>query len=458
MHYHNHILRNSGFTPPVLPAFVYSVTVGAAETISLPMASGLDALYNFTVNFGDGSGDKFVTAYADPDRQNTYTLAGTYDITITGQFDYIRFTDSPLSIIELKEWGPSSIGQSSFSNCSNFATISSTDSPGLYLTNMLDCFRSCPLTSVNASINSWDMSAATSLNGMFRNGTFNQFIGGWNVSNVTAFTNLFLSNTAFNQDLSTWDTGNVTSMVNVFNGATSFNQDISDWDMSSVTSIVTGFLGASTFNNGGVSLDWANTGLVSNWFGAFQNCIAFNQNVSGLNMSSATNMQNMFQGCSIFNQDVSDWNVSNVTNMTSMFRSCIAFNNGGVTLDWADSSSVTTMDGMFAFAAAFNQPVPFNTSSVTDMDVMFQSATAFNQDISGFDVTGLTTATNMLLNVTLSTVNYDALLVGWEAQAVLNNVPFHGGNSTYTGAGAGGTARAALIADHTWTITDGGAV
>lgn len=91
------------------------------------------------------------------------------------------------------------------------------------------------------------------------------------------------------------------------------------------------------------------------------------------------------------------------------------------------------------------------------MDRMFQSATAFNQNLGGWNVTALTTAVDMFLGVTLSTANYDALLIGWEAQLVKDNVFFGGGNSKYT-AGTGGVARAALIADHTWTISDGGPV
>ena len=63
----------------------------------------------------------------------------------------------------------------------------------------------------------------------------------------------------------------------------------------------------------------------------------------------------------------------------------------------------------------------------------------------------------MLLNVTLTTINYSDILIAFEAQAVLNNVLLHGGNSKYS-AGAAATARAALIADHSWTITDGGQV
>jgi len=65
----------------------------------------------------------------------------------------------------------------------------------------------------------------------------------------------------------------------------------------------------------------------------------------------------------------------------------------------------------------------------------------------------------MFVNITLSTANYNALLVGWEAQSVQTGVALHGGNSKYTAAPSdAATARAALIADHSWVITDGGPV
>jgi hypothetical protein len=66
--------------------------------------------------------------------------------------------------------------------------------------------------------------------------------------------------------------------------------------------------------------------------------------------------------------------------------------------------------------------------------------------------------TSMLFNVTLSTTNYDALIIGWSAQTVQPSVPFHGGNSQYS-AGAATTARGVLTgAPNNWTITDGGHV
>lgn len=69
---------------------------------------------------------------------------------------------------------------------------------------------------------------------------------------------------------------------------------------------------------------------------------------------------------------------------------------------------------------------------------------------------GVTDATNALASGTnaINTADYNTLLIKIEANNNNNNVPFHFGNSKYSGAGA--TARAALIADHADTITDGG--
>jgi len=91
------------------------------------------------------------------------------------------------------------------------------------------------------------------------------------------------------------------------------------------------------------------------------------------------------------------------------------------------------------------------------MEEMFEDATSFDQDLGSWDVTALTDATQMFNGITLTSTNYDGLLVGWEGQAVNNNVNLDGGNSEFN-AGAPATARADLIADHTWTIIDGGPV
>ncbi len=62
----------------------------------------------------------------------------------------------------------------------------------------------------------------------------------------------------------------------------------------------------------------------------------------------------------------------------------------------------------------------------------------------------------MFYGVTLSTANYDSLLMGWSSQAVRSGLVFHGGNSKYSD-GAAATARGVLTsAPNSWTIIDGG--
>ena len=142
--------------------------------------------------------------------------------------------------------------------------------------------------------------------------------------------------------------------------------------------------------------------------------------------------------------------------LTSNYFGASAFAGTGFLLNM---SACTKADRMFAGCSAFNAADAPNwqTGSCTDMYRMFYGATSFDRDISAWDVTAIIAAEEMFSGgAGLSTANYDALLIGWEGQAVKNNVLFHAGTSKYTGGGAAATARAALIADHTWTITDGG--
>jgi len=71
-------------------------------------------------------------------------------------------------------------------------------------------------------------------------------------------------------------------------------------------------------------------------------------------------------------------------------------------------------------------------------------------------VTAMTNAQTMFgtEGSALSTANYDALLIGWAAQAVQTSVTFGAGGSTYTSGGAAETARTTLDVTKTWTITN----
>lgn len=129
--------------------------------------------------------------------------------------------------------------------------------------------------------------------------------------------------------------------------------------------------------------------------------------------ATVTNLQATFFGCSNFNFNISTWDVGNVTIMSSMFSYASAFNqNIG---SWS-VGNVTNMTAMFYLASAFNQNIgTWNVGNVTNMLYMFYGATSFNQNIGNWNVSKVTNMTYMFHNVTLSTTNYDALLIGWSA-------------------------------------------
>src|SRR5690606_2657039 len=92
--------------------------------------------------------------------------------------------------------------------------------------------------------------------------------------------------------------------------------------------------------------------------------------------------------------------------------------------------------------------------NVTDMSRMSYSASAFQQDIGKWDVGEVESMVNMFEGATFLTVNYDALLIGWNNLSNLQDgVIFNAGENTYCD---GESARQNIINTYGWTITDGG--
>jgi len=169
-----------------------------------------------------------------------------------------------------------------------------------------------------------------------------------------------------------------------------------------------------------------------------------------------TNFISAFRGCSNLTGTATD--IPDLSSVTSFSRAFLASGFNGSVSGW-DTSGITSFFGMFV-ATPFNQDVSgWDTSSVTDMTNMFEIATAFDQDISSWDINQVTQfGINFMRGVTLSTANYDALLIAWDAQGTMSfsgTVNF--GSSQYTLGGAAEAARTSLISK--WGgITDGGGV
>ena len=268
-------------------------------------------------------------------------------------------------------------------------------------------------------------------------------IGDWDVSRVTDMDTLFEPSTSytvgksvvdgFNEDISSWDTSNVTAMGEMFSNQTVFNQPLDNWNVSNVTYMTYMFSGATSFD----------------------------QPLNSWDVSNVTNMELVFSDATSFNQDLNSWDVSNVKDMGGIFEGASSFNGNITSWNVSNASGVEEigygMSRMFKGATSFNQNISGWTinSGVTSFYKMFDGATSFDQDLGGWNITGIDTAEEMFLGVTLSTANYSALLIGWEAGTHNTGaVKFHGGSSQYS-AGAAATARATLVSEG-WVITDGG--
>lgn len=221
---------------------------------------------------------------------------------------------------------------------------------------------------------------------------------------------------------------------------------------------ISGEIDGWSFNNSGDPQKlteisrWGPLALGNNGY-FFYGCAKLTISAPGApSLTGVTTMTSAFRDCVLVDFDMSDWDMANVTNFESVFDGCVKFNQD---ISGWDTANVTTFSNMFIDCDAFNQDIGgWNTSSASNMTSMFQGCDVFDQDLGSWNIASLTDATDMFNGVTLTTANYDSLLIGWEAGSHNNDVVFHGGNSIYS---AGTAARSALIADG-WTFTDGGGI
>ena len=139
-----------------------------------------------------------------------------------------------------------------------------------------------------------------------------------------------------------------------------------------------------------------------------------------------------------------------VRSVTNSFFGCTSL----TTISLLNLSSVTNAQNMFYQCTSLTTIPLFNLSSVTNAQNMFFGCTSLTT-ISLLNLSSVTNATNMFLGVTLTTQSYSDFLINLATLPLQSGVSFHGGNSKYNPTAA--TARAYLISNFGWTITDGGA-
>lgn len=155
---------------------------------------------------------------------------------------------------------------------------------------------------------------------------------------------------------------------------------------------------------------------------------------------------------------ITQWGTGGWKTMASAFYGCSNLTTLPTDQLVLIASPFCNLSEMFrdASSVVFNSSIEaWDTSGVKKMLDVFSGVPSFTQDISGWDVSGVTHMAGMFDGVTLSTPNYDKLLIGWDAQILRAGVTFSAGNSVYCSLDAQ-TARTNMVDVDGWTITDGG--
>ena len=385
-------------TVKTMVPFVSQWNITNGDTVEFSLGAGLN--YDFNIDWGDGTIESYTEGGTTI--SHTYGSSNTFNVTISGLFEGFGIGSSSRSkITSVTELG--TVGWKTFASifafCNNLTTVSGGDTSEV--TDMSNMFTFASQAVPDTS--GWDTSKVKNMSGMF------------NLAPVA------------NPNTSGWDTSNVTDMSQMFTSAQAANPDTSGWDTSKVTNFKQMFM-------------WANVA---------------NPNTSNWDTSSATNMQELFYKAVSANPDVSGWDTSKVTTMKGMFgyTELATPNTSGF-----DTSQVTDMSHMFAESLIANPDTSgWDTSKVENMRAMFFAAGVADPDMSGWDFSSATVIFEIFQdNTSLSTVNYDALLVRLD-QTATKTFHLDGGDATYTIGGAGEAAYQSLVSKG-WGFEHGGGI
>lgn len=212
--------------------------------------------------------------------------------------------------------------------------------------------------------------------------------------------------------------------------------------------------GGIYFNNGGDKAKITKVvsfgrGVIRSLATSFYGCSSLTAIDDPTLISVGTDATNILRGCSLLST-IPNINFSKVTNAFAAFGYCAAL----TTVPLFDFSKVTNAQSAFYGDTALTTVPLLNLSNCTITRSMFDQCTALTT-VPLFNLSNCTNAINMFSGVTLTTQSYSDFLINLATLPLKSGVSFHGGNSKYNPAAA--IARAYLISNFGWTITDGGA-
>jgi len=176
-------------------------------------------------------------------------------------------------------------------------------------------------------------------------------------------------------------------------------------------------------------------------------------NIKGLDITGASYANYIAS----YSSTITDVTISGVTigNSGSLrAMTPMSSNIQNITLDNFTIGTDVEISGMKSPALTNFSGDVFTANAVASVNRGFIGSTLLDLDISDWNVSALTDCTYLMYGTSFSTVNYDKMLIAWQAKPHMPNVPFHAGTAKYS-PGAPSAAKASLEADG-WTFTDGG--
>jgi len=267
-----------------------------------------------------------------------------------------------------------------------------------------------------------------------------------------------------------WDTSGFSSLSYAFYNAAYLTEitGLGGWKGDSVTNLLQTWYNCNRLNFTNHNFDstlWGAaltnlTGSMQNTFsGCGKNNLGAAPNLTNWYVNNVTNFSSTFYNAAFTtNIDVSTWNFGSATTLSQMMR-----NVGGTTTFTFNniSSSCTNFGSKFRDCDDTTTVIYSSSCDLSGITTYSHYAYSANNLAtqtfdSGVSFAAVTTFQNAWAVTSLNTASYDQILIRAEATNS-NTVNLHAGSAKYTKApSAAATARAALIADHSWTITDGG--
>ncbi|WP_188357425.1 BspA family leucine-rich repeat surface protein [Leuconostoc falkenbergense] len=297
--------------------------------------------------------------------------------------------------------------ESMFEGAGNISNLTLNNFSTIHVVNMSNMFSMCySLTSLNLS--GWNIDEVETFTQMFYSASklTDLNLSNWgtsrSVTNVRMGRMFYGTTKLTDLTLTNFNTANVTSMEEMFSSSGIVTLNLDDWNVDSVETFSAMFMNMPNLTNLNLS-DWGTNRNETNVVmqSMFENTPKLtNLTLTNFNTFNVTSMQSMFNRSGVSSLDLSHWNVSTVRYFNQMFdgSSVESVNLSG----WGTSGSANGARTISMFANTEKlisvNLSGFNMVNVTNISSMFSESAIETLDLSSWNTSNVTTATNAFAN------------------------------------------------------------